>query len=394
MVGTKNAISSGCDPVAIGAKRGASKANGKSEEKDDFKAMLNNNVQDSKKKCTEKEKKPENKPENKEGSSIEENAELPKKDKSEEMQNGLEIQAVLQNFLSLREAADLAPAELPQDGTEGVALEAVSGENDALGTEGLQLQAKEENALHTLAKASVEPETARIDTKTQGAAVVEQNADRRPVMEAEQGNTAELKAEFKAEFKAVLQEDAKGTEGEFVNLKQEQKGLHEQNGAEVQTPQSTIVQQGNAEEPLVQIKVGDTVDISAPKMAEKMADTVLVKMQEGMNEYEIQLQPQELGKIKIKLVIEAGKIDVVMSCENQKAAELMAANGGKLKAIIEERTGNETNVQVRQEDETAYHQQEGREQGSRGGEQRQNKKHQGDASDFVQQLRLGLLDLV
>lgn len=385
MVSTKNAISSGCDPTAIGAKRSASKANAKNEEKDGFKAMLNNNVQDSKKKCAEKEKKPENK----EGSPIEENAEPTKKDKGEEMQNGLEIQAVLQNFLSLREAADLVPAELPQGGTEGVALEAVSGENDALGTEVLQLQPKEENALHTLAKASVEPETARIDTKTQGAAVVEQNADRRPVMEAEQGNTAELKAEFKA----VLQEDAKGTEGEFVNLKQEQKGLHEQNGAEVQAPQSTIVQQGNAEEPLVQIKVGDTVDISAPKMAEKMADTVLVKMQEGVNEYEIQLQPQELGKIKIKLVIEAGKIDVVMSCENQKAAELMAANGGKLKAIIEERTGNETNVQVRQEDETAYHQQEGREQGSRGGEQRQNKKHQGDASDFVQQLRLGLLDL-
>ena len=147
--------------------------------------------------------------------------------------------------------------------------------------------------------------------------------------------------------------------------------------------------------PVTQESFTKVVTDVTPNMADELAETVLVKVSENTNEYELQLDPAELGKIKIKLVLENGKIHVAMSCENQKAADLLAATGNRLKAVIEERTGSETFVQVEQEN--AYQEQEKESQhNSRGQEQQKNQQQETspeELANFMQQLRLGLLDL-
>ena len=159
----------------------------------------------------------------------------------------------------------------------------------------------------------------------------------------------------------------------------------------VSTPHETV----SKEAELTQVKVSDKINLTSAHAADELAETVLVKVAENANEYELQLAPEELGKIKIKLVIENGKISVAMTCENQKAADLLAATGGRLKAVIEERTGNETFVQVEQEN--AYQDQEKEGQNHQRGEEQQRKQQQEtspeELANFMQQLRLGLLDL-
>lgn len=391
MVRTKNSVSNGYDLSAIGAKTSASKADAKKEGKDSFKTMLDKNVQNAGKKDTEKKETPKNT----KGTLSEENAEVPKKEETAEFQNGSEVQLILQNFFPQQERVSLNWAEPTQGNVDGKAAELESvglfGTDKAVEYEMLQADTQAENGMQAALKGSLEPEDARRSTEGLSVAL-EQPVGQEQSVETGKGTEGQT---------MVMAEEGsrKSTESESVNVGQEQKNLQEQKNAEVSDLQNTVMQKTSAEETLVQVKVGESVDISAPKAVEQLADTVLVKMLEETNEFELQLHPEELGKIKIKLVIEAGKISIAMSCENQKAADILAANGGRLKAIVEERTGSETNVQVQQEDETAYHQQERQNQDGRSNEQgyaeqRQNKKNQNDASDFVQQLRLGLLDLV
>lgn len=391
MVRTKNIVSNGYDLSAIGAKTSASKADAKKEGKDSFKTMLDKNVQNAEKKDTEKKEAPENIG----GTLSGENAEVPKKEENAEFQNGSEVQVILQYFFPQQERVSLNWAEPTQGNVDSKAVELEpidlleTGKEAGHGT--MQADTSVENGIQSGLKGSLEPNGAR--QGTEGLAVaLEQPIGQEQRVETGKGTEGQT---------VVMAEEGsrKSTESESVNVGQEQKNLQEQKNAEVSDLQNTMMQKTSAEETLVQVKVGESVDISASKAVEQLADTVLVKMLEETNEFELQLQPEELGKIKIKLVIEAGKISIAMSCENQKAADILAANGGRLKAIVEERTGSETNVQVQQEDETAYHQQERQNQDGRSNEQgyaeqRQNKKNQKDASDFVQQLRLGLLDLV
>lgn len=391
MVRTKDIVSKGYDLSAIGAKTSTSKVDAKEEGKDSFKTMLDKNVQNAGKKDTEKKEAPENTG----GTLSGENAEVLKKEENAEFQNGSEVQLILQYFFPQQERVSLNWAESAQGNADGKAVELESIDlletDKAVGHGTMQTDTSVENGIQSGLKGSLEPNGAR--QGTEGLAVaLEQPVGQEQRVETDKGTEGQT---------MVMAEEGsrKSAESEFVNVGQEQKNLQEQKNAEMSDLQNTMMQKTSAEETLVQVKVGESVDISAPKAVEQLADTVLVKMLEETNEFELQLQPEELGKIKIKLVIEAGKISIAMSCENQKAADILAANGGRLKAIVEERTGSETNVQVQQESETAYQQQERQNQDGRSNEQgyaehRQNKKNQKDASDFVQQLRLGLLDLV
>ena len=155
------------------------------------------------------------------------------------------------------------------------------------------------------------------------------------------------------------------------------------------------VPKAKTEETLLKFKVGDAVDLSEAKGTEALAEKILMRsIGKDNNVFEMQLKPQELGSIKIKLVFEHGKVNVAMFCENQKAAELLSANSAKLSEIIENRTGDQTNVHVQQKEENLFRD-DGQKENNRQNAQEQKKenhddKNDGELLDFVQQMRLGL----
>lgn len=388
MVYTKNTV----DLSSIGAKAPAKTRTDKKGEDNSFKTMLDKNAQTQNPETKDTETKDELKDINDSFSG--ENAQLPQKEEDLELQNGVEVQLAMQYFFPEQERAALKWAEtMPVDAeVKPVEMEAADipvaetaaeiAPQNAEKANTSAVDVKAANSMQDALQGNLKPETAKQGTASLTAASEEQLDQKVQGVEIGKGT----------EEQVVLTEQKEGPKSTESNAPE----ATEQKQKDAPELQNAMSQKASETEPMVRIKVGEAIDISAPKAVPDLADTVLVKMQEGSNEYELQLQPEELGKIKIKLVIEAGKISVAMTCENQKAADILAANGGRLKAIIEERTGSETNVQVQQEERPAYYEQERQNQDSRHNEQnqeeqKQNKNNPADAADFLQQLRLGLL---
>ena len=387
MVYNKNAVSAGFDMLALPKSAAPAKAQSR-EEKDSFKSVMDKNVKNAEKDQPKAEQKEETKtPE--EG--VTETAPGQETEGVEaEVQEAAAQMVVQLPVFPEQERAALNWGEAPQElmveteasvkTTEAVVLEQtveVQGVQESADTQQIPLEEQQVKA-----EQPVQQQTA---VQTQAA-------------ETEQ---------------PVQQQSAEGQEQQAVTVKQEaadtKAAVQKQEGVQLDTQQKADVKADTAEVPadapkemvsreaeLTQVKVSDKINLTSAHAADELAETVLVKVSENTKEYELQLDPAELGKIKIRLVIENGKIHVAMSCENQKAADLLAATGGRLKAVIEERTGSEVFVQVEQEEQYQQQDKEGR---SNGREQQENEKKQQqettpeELADFVQQLRLGLLNL-
>lgn len=382
MVYNKNAVSAGFDMLTLPKSAASSKTQSK-EEKDSFRSMMDKNVKNADKEQPKAEQKEEAKtPEVKE--------EAPKQETEgvEAQVQEVAAQAVVQLVVfPEQERAALNWGEAPQEMVvEGeTAVKAV--ETAALG-QSVEVQETQTVDNAKTQQVSLEGQQAKAEQPAQQVAV--------QTTEAEKA-VQEQPTESKQQTVVVKQETS---DAKVVVHKQE--GLQEQDAAKedvdadpteamTSAPKETV----SKEAELVQVKVSDKINLTSAQAADDLAETVLVKVAENTNEYELQLAPEELGKIKIKLVIENGKISVAMSCDNQKAADLLAATGGRLKAVIEERTGSETFVQVQQENDYQNQEKEGQHNGR--GQEQQNKKQQEttpeDLANFMQQLRLGLLNL-
>ncbi|HIT87297.1 MAG TPA: flagellar hook-length control protein FliK [Candidatus Coprocola pullicola] len=154
-------------------------------------------------------------------------------------------------------------------------------------------------------------------------------------------------------------------------------------------------------EDVITVKVGENAQINDPEMTQKLADKMLTKFSQNQNEFEIQLTPKELGKITIKLMMENGQAHISMFAENAKTMSLLAEKAKELGAIIQQHTGNQTNVEV-VDQKTMENQNQNKEQKGDGfarQQQEQQRQHQErlrqeQSRDFVQQMRLGLWNLI
>ncbi|MEH2956426.1 hypothetical protein [Candidatus Merdisoma sp. JLR.KK006] len=140
------------------------------------------------------------------------------------------------------------------------------------------------------------------------------------------------------------------------------------------------------------------VKVSQPEeIPEKLLDQLLVKTTAGIKEFEIQLEPYDLGKIIIKAAFGKEHTSISIMCTEQKTMELMAKNARELGAIMEDNLGTPTTIVV-EDKETGYlEQQNQNNDGSNANQNQDDSKKQGEKNqekegmDFLQQLRLGLI---
>lgn len=183
----------------------------------------------------------------------------------------------------------------------------------------------------------------------------------------------------------------------------------QQNDAQANTSPDTEATEQASEVPVkktfsedvITVKVGENAQINDPEMTQKLADKMLTKFSQNQNEFEIQLTPKELGKITIKLMMENGQAHISMFAENAKTMNLLAEKAKELGAIIQQHTGNQTNVEV-VDQKTMENQNQNKEQKGDGfarQQQEQQRQHQErlrqeQSRDFIQQMRLGLWNLI
>ncbi len=193
------------------------------------------------------------------------------------------------------------------------------------------------------------------------------------------GDKIQQTTQSKTENQVVLEQNEPQKSDDFV-LPQEGIGL--------QTVQKTT--QGD----VIQVQVSDGSLVNTEDTVNQLADKIIMR---SSNEFDLQLEPEELGKMHIKLIFENGETKVSILCTTQQAMDALVNNTDKLAAVLENRTGNAVFVQVESKEEPFYQngQQENPGQQERNShEERRNHQQQkkiDDPVDFLEQLRLGLV---
>lgn len=166
---------------------------------------------------------------------------------------------------------------------------------------------------------------------------------------------------------------------------------------------STRVDTAPTEQPLFReveatpIKVGETmhtVDTEAPDMDSQLADKLQATLKHVGDKVEIQLAPAHLGKITIELTQTATGVGLLVHAENAKTTSLLAQHAGNLGALLEDRTGQQVQVQVpqqqNQQNDYDGHNRQQHEQQNHAQREQMDKDEQ---DSFLGQLRLGLFQM-
>lgn len=216
--------------------------------------------------------------------------------------------------------------------------------------------------------------------------------------------------EQSAEPTAVLQQD--NVQPQVVQEAQTQQNPQQQSTGEENTAMDTAgakkteepsVSMAQQEQPLfgevetVPVKVGETtpkINTEAPDMEKQLADTIEANLKNAGDKVEVQLEPENLGRITIEMVQHEGKLGLVIYAESTKTTSLLAQHAGNLCALLEDRSGQIVQVQVQQQEQQPQPQYDGHNQQEQQQEQQQHpQQSKAEQDSFLGQLRLGLTQL-
>lgn len=142
----------------------------------------------------------------------------------------------------------------------------------------------------------------------------------------------------------------------------------------------------------------ETMYVTQPEeIPDKLAAEMASKIASGVNEFEIQIEPEHLGKIAIKLLYEGGQAMISIICSEKSTHEMVAHHARDLGNIMEQNLGSSTTVYVEKQenDHLAYGENENdhtaRESEQDRQREEQEKRKPGDGERFLHELRLGLM---
>lgn len=114
----------------------------------------------------------------------------------------------------------------------------------------------------------------------------------------------------------------------------------------------------------------------------------------GRTELEIQLEPEHLGKISIKVLAEDSHTVISLCCTEEKTRLLLAQNARELGAIMENNLGTAPQILVEKQASDYLqreNQQGGQQQQEQHQERHQQKQPEREADDFLQKLRIRMM---
>lgn len=155
-----------------------------------------------------------------------------------------------------------------------------------------------------------------------------------------------------------------------------------------ETAADRIQQTAEPQQP-VHIRAGNSQELMN-QLVQQLRDKTAV----GKQEFEIQIHPENLGRLAIKVAYAAEKVTISIVCSNDKTMEALSAGAKNIAQIMEKNLGTPTTVVVDQQEENYLEQykEQGNSQQQQQQEQKEKQEHTSeDTQDFLQQLRLGLI---
>ncbi len=148
------------------------------------------------------------------------------------------------------------------------------------------------------------------------------------------------------------------------------------------------------------VKVGENfqLDTQQADMDDQLAETIRSAAQQGLKQVEIKLSPENLGSLTIKLTQSAdGALQVVLHTSTTKAAALLTQHLDRLDMALQNYGQTQVHVEVQRNEDSQQAQQQFQQadpDGHNRQQQQQQQQQQNEHSgDFLQRLRLGLVDL-
>lgn len=138
---------------------------------------------------------------------------------------------------------------------------------------------------------------------------------------------------------------------------------------------------------------------SETNMASDLTNLLSSRFPSQNGQLTIELDPENLGKITINVSYDSGHAAVSISATNQKTVEILTQNASAMANIIQQKTGQETQVYIpnAQESSTKQDMASGRESNENAAQQQSKQQEQNSqntehsSSAFLQQMRLGLV---
>lgn len=141
---------------------------------------------------------------------------------------------------------------------------------------------------------------------------------------------------------------------------------------QVETAEEIAVNQtapaGQPAEGQINIPISDSSTLIQSQPALQVADKILVNIQNGVQEFNMTLNPEKLGQVAVKMVIENGIVNLQVQVHNAAAHNAITAGLAELRALLEN-----NNLQVAEIEISMY---SGEEQQEKEAAQQENRKGQ------------------
>ncbi|WMJ24246.1 flagellar hook-length control protein FliK [Paludicola sp. MB14-C6] len=142
------------------------------------------------------------------------------------------------------------------------------------------------------------------------------------------------------------------------------------------------------ENPMI-VKISDEATKLEPSTQTQIVDQVVMHVNDNKSEFTMQLNPEHLGKVSVKLVSENGVLTVELHAENPKTQSLLLSSTNEIKELVQGATHNTTQVVASNQNhgmQQNYTQQESKQE-----KQPQQQQHK---QEFTQNEEASTLDFI
>lgn len=246
----------------------------------------------------------------------------------------------------------------------------------------------------TQAEAAVpQPNVAQAETKApetqpvRNGPVVQEQVAEKPQQQEKNASGPNGETLIKEQPKAERQTPGKSSEGEVkFTLKQED--------IKAEKPEAPIFTKPEIKPPdpeKVYVRVGNGENIDSEKFTSDIAGKILTSFSEGRQQIVIELEPQDLGKIIIKLILQNGRAEITMQCMNPETKQIVMMNAEAIRNIVEENLKMHTSLTLEEELEEYANQddKDGQNKHEKKDDKQDDKLTEAEADIFIHQLRLG-----
>ena len=219
----------------------------------------------------------------------------------------------------------------------------------------------------------------------------------------EEGETRTVNQTLNEELPQTIQapEAAQKTEERTVEVKVETGEAAPENPETAETGKTEEPQGVEVETPVfedvkaVPVKVGEAPRAAEEPVEKQVAPKISEALAKGETRVELQLTPENLGKVTVEMTwSKDGSLVVQMHAENRSTQDLLGRSTHELAQLLGRETQQEVRVEVPRQEESQrqdlYEQQQEQHQRR---QQEQRRKQEAGGEDFLQQLRLGLIPL-